>query len=143
METCCCDHLEEQLFPRSSLGEEYVVVHSEARNLVAPDPEFFRILALAPGTRVTTSLPPPDDKFTLDAGQIHELMAWGDFIVTASAAVTIGQFQVSQDSSPGEKATPRSSWSRPWCSTAPATSSWSPPATARTTCSSPRPPAPP
>src|SRR5205823_6354108 len=24
--TCCCDHLEEQLFPRGSLGKEYVVV---------------------------------------------------------------------------------------------------------------------
>src|SRR5581483_2135065 len=32
MKTCCCDHLEEQLFPRSSLGHDYVVVRSEGRS---------------------------------------------------------------------------------------------------------------
>jgi len=31
MKTCCCDHLEEQLFPRSSLAADYAVVRSEGR----------------------------------------------------------------------------------------------------------------
>jgi hypothetical protein len=103
MSTCCCDHLEEQLFPRSSLGADYVVVRSECRNLAGSDadPEFFRVLALDDATDVTTNLPPPDDKFTLAAGAMHEMVVTDDFIVHASKSVMIGQFQVSQDSSLG------------------------------------------
>ncbi len=99
MNTCCCDHLEEQLFPRSSLGHDYVVVRSEGRSHNAPDPEFFRVLALDDNTDVQTSLPPPDDHFTLGAGDMHEVIASDDFVVTATGALMIGQFQVSQDSS--------------------------------------------
>jgi IgGFc binding protein len=98
MKTCCCDHLEEQLFPRSSLGHDYVVVRSEGRSHSVADQEFFRILALTDGTSVQTSLPSPNDSFTLQAGAMREIMTDRDFVVQASEAVMIGQFQVSQDS---------------------------------------------
>ncbi len=105
MKTCCCDHLEEQVFPRSSLGHDYVVVRSEGRSHSSADPEFFRILALDDGTQVTTSLPPPDNSFTLNAGQLHEVMADFDFTVQATKALAIGQFQVSQDAAANEAET--------------------------------------
>jgi hypothetical protein len=98
MNTCCCDHLEEQIFPRSSLGADYVVVRSEGRSHTSPDPEFFRVMALDDATLITTSLPPPDAQFTLDAGQMREMMLMDDYTVHASRPVMIGQFQVSQDS---------------------------------------------
>jgi hypothetical protein len=101
--TCCCDHLEEQLFPRSSLGADYVVVRSESKEHGAADPEFFRILALEDGTNVTTSLAQP---FTLNAGEMKQLMIGDDFVVHADKAIMIGQFQASQDSSPAETGDP-------------------------------------
>jgi hypothetical protein len=104
--TCCCDHLEEQLFPRSSLGTDYVVVRSEGRSHSAPDPEFFRVMALDDMTDVQPSLAPPDDHFTLAAGSLREMMAMEDFTVRASHPVMVGQFQVSQDSSPAETGDP-------------------------------------
>ncbi len=97
MKTCCCDHLEEQIFPRSSLGLDYVVVRSEGRSHSAADPEFFRIMALDDGTMVHTNLPAPDDQFTLNGGQMHEMDVTDDFVVQSTKAVMIGQFQVSQD----------------------------------------------
>src|SRR5205814_6144079 len=97
--TCCCDHLEEQLFPRSSLGQDYVVVRSEARDHKNGDPEYFRVLALTDGTAVQTSLPAPNNQFTLHKGEMRQLMTSDDFVVQASKAVMIGQFQISQDSS--------------------------------------------
>jgi hypothetical protein len=99
MKTCCCDHLEEQLFPRSSLGHDYVVARSEGRSHTGTDPEFFRVLALEDATDVKTTLAPPDDQFTLQAGQMRQIMTTDDFVVTASKAAMIGQFQVSQDAS--------------------------------------------
>jgi hypothetical protein len=104
--TCCCDHLEEQLFPRSSLAGDYVVVRSEGRGHQTPDPEFFRVMALTDGTTVQTTLAAPNDSFTLNAGEMREVMAEDDFTLHASKAVTIGQFQVSQDSSEAETGDP-------------------------------------
>jgi hypothetical protein len=103
---CCCDHLEEQLFPRGSLGADYVVARSEGRAHTAPDPEFFRVLGLEDATDVTTSLASPHDHFTLAAGAMHEIIADDDFTVHASKAVMVGQFQVSQDSSPAKEGDP-------------------------------------
>jgi hypothetical protein len=106
MNNCCCDHLEEQLFPRSSLGQDYVVVRSEGRMHTAGDPEFFRILALEGPTNVRTSLGGRDAAFTLQAGEIHEIMGTDDFTVSSDKAVMVGQFQSSQDSSPAETGDP-------------------------------------
>jgi hypothetical protein len=99
MKTCCCDHLEEQLFPRSSLGSNYVVARSASRNHSSGDPEYFRIMALTDGTTVNTSLAGANAAFTLNAGEMKQVMVNDDFIVQASKAIMIGQFQISQDSS--------------------------------------------
>jgi hypothetical protein len=106
MKTCCCDHLEEQLFPRSSLGQDYVVVRSESREHTSGDPEYFRMMALSDGTTFQTSLPAPDDQFTLNAGEMHQVMTDADFVVHSSKAAMVGQFQTSQDASPAETGDP-------------------------------------
>jgi hypothetical protein len=99
MKTCCCDHLEEQLFPRSSLGKDYVVVHSEGRMHSSMDPEFFRLMALEDGTVIETTLTGASSAFMLNRGEMRQIMTTDDFVVHSSKAVMIGQFQVSQDSS--------------------------------------------
>lgn len=104
--TCCCDHLEEQLFPRSSLGQDYVAVRSEGRAHGNGDPEYFRIMALSDGTMVKTSLASPDDQFTLNAGEMRQVMVDETFVVSASKAVMVGQYQTSQDASPAETGDP-------------------------------------
>ena len=95
-DNCCCDHLEEQLFPRSSLGVDYIAMHSPPRDVSNPEPDYFRILALTNGTTVTTSLPPPDDHFMLNLGDMHEVLVNHDFTVTASHPVMIGDYLLSE-----------------------------------------------
>lgn len=105
-EGCCCDHLEEQLYPRSSLGKEYVVVRTRPRSTGTPEPDYFRIAAQEDGTVVQTSLPSPNDQFTLNKGQIREILTATNFTVTASAAVMIGQFMTSQDANDQKQGDP-------------------------------------
>ena len=96
---CCCDHLEEQLYPRSSLSGEYVAVRSASRDTGGPMPasDWWRVMALSDATSVLTSLPPPDDQFQLNRGEQRQMYVPGDFTVNASAPVMIGQFLVSQE----------------------------------------------
>src|SRR5262249_28096969 len=77
---CCADHLEEQLFPTSSFGTQFVAVKTPLRTkyvkeagfdvgLKPDEPEFWRILADKDDTEVTTSLLPPNNHFSLAAGE--------------------------------------------------------------------------
>ncbi len=96
-DSCCCDHLEEQLFPRSSLGADYIAMRSPPRDAGNdPEPDYFRIIAPRDGTDVTTSLPPPDDHFTLNNGQMHQILVNTDFTVHASHPVMLGQYLLSE-----------------------------------------------
>ncbi|HMI93845.1 MAG TPA: IgGFc-binding protein, partial [Polyangiales bacterium] len=78
---CCADHLEEQLIPDASLGSFYSIARMPPRTKAlaasaGPDdplniaevnePEWVRVIATAEGiTKITTTLPPPDDSFQL------------------------------------------------------------------------------
>ncbi len=105
---CCADHLEEQLFPTSSLGTQFVAVKTPSRTkyaiaagydvtLMTDEPEWWRILAVRDGTLVTTSLPPPYDHFALNAGQAATFFTPADFVVNATDAVSFGQYPGSQE----------------------------------------------
>lgn len=92
---CCADHLEEQLFPDSTLGAHFFIGRMPPRSVALNaafldptidsvgepnEPEFVRIVAVETGiTTITTSLPPPDDIFDLDQGQSQILIATQDF----------------------------------------------------------------
>jgi hypothetical protein len=93
-DSCCCDHLEDQMVPVSSLGMQFVAPHSPFRG--GSEPDIWRVLADADGTVVTTSLPPPDDSFALEAGEFHQMEATSSFTVNASDPVMIGQYLISQ-----------------------------------------------
>jgi hypothetical protein len=91
---CCCDHLEEQLFPVRAWGTDFIAAHSPHRG--SGDLDVWRILAHHPDTTVTTSRPAPDDSFVLGAGEFRELYAAGPFTVHADHGILVGQFLASQ-----------------------------------------------
>ncbi len=104
---CCADHLEEQLFPETSFGTEFVAVKTPLRTVyleeagwdvsVVPDePEFWRILATREDTSVTTNLPPPNNAFFLQRGDVVTFESERDFIVQASHPIAFAQFPASQ-----------------------------------------------
>jgi hypothetical protein len=114
---CCADHLEEQLDPIRTAGYKFVVPHapsvskalSEAGGAVVavPSPEFTRVMAVSNDgpTLVTTTLPPPDDAFTLEArGDFRQLTSWhpfdnrasGDFTIVANQPISVATVQASQ-----------------------------------------------
>jgi hypothetical protein len=106
--SCCADHLEEQITPLRAVGKNYVVgrVPNRSRAVAAaggalapfPEPEIYRVVATADtGTKVTTTLPPPWDTFTLaTAGSFVTISAMQDFTLSADQPVLVGDIQVSQ-----------------------------------------------
>jgi hypothetical protein len=104
---CCADHLEEQLFPTSAFGREFVAVKTPLRTqylreagmtapLNATEPEWWRVLAVRDDTEIRTSLTPPNNRFLLQAGQNVTFSSERDFVLSASAPVSFGQFPGSQ-----------------------------------------------
>ena len=110
---CCADHLEEQLDPIRTAGSRFFAAHAPNRSRavaeagavlagVIEEPEYFRILAVGDEgpIEVTTTLPAPDDHFTLPGrGASLDLVAFHDFHLEASQAVMLASIQASQDAS--------------------------------------------
>jgi hypothetical protein len=88
---CCCDHLEDQIFPTSALGKNFVAAHSPWRG--GTEPDLWRVLADYDGTQVTTA----DGTFTLQAGEYHDFYATVDQVVFADQPIMLAQYLVSQD----------------------------------------------
>jgi len=104
---CCADHLEEQLFPETAFGTQFVAVKTPLRTFyvdqagwdvaVVPDePEYWRILATHEDTSISTDLPPPNNAFFLQRGDFVTFESERDFIVQASDPIAFGQFPASQ-----------------------------------------------
>ncbi len=105
---CCADHMEEQLFPQSAFGTQFVAVKTPSRTkyaslagyqvaVVSDEPEWWRVLATQSNTLVMTSLPPPNDHFTLQPGQSATWFTPADFVLQATGAVAFGQFPGGQE----------------------------------------------
>ncbi len=101
--SCCADHLEQQLFPETALGTQFVAVKTPLRTkyvdaagwnvaLVPDEPEWWRIVATHEDTSVGTDLPPPNDAFFLQRGDSVIFETERDFVVEASHAISFGQF---------------------------------------------------
>ena len=101
-DTCCTDHLEDQLFPTTALGREFAVSRSPVRSTDPSwqEPDVYRVLSSEDGVTVTTSLPAPLNSFTLNAGEFKSLWSDRGFTLTASGAVTLGQVLISQERIP-------------------------------------------
>ncbi len=107
--SCCADHLEEQLDPIRTAGMRFIAPHGPSRTAAVKaagasvalidEPDFFRVVTALPGTTtVKTSLPPPDDSFSLEGrGALRDLSAKASFTVVASQPVLLGNVSPSQE----------------------------------------------
>ncbi len=97
-DTCCTDHLEEQLFPVTALGKEFALARSPLRSTdpAWKEPDIFRVVATTDGTTITTNLPAPYNSFTLGARQQKTFAATTGFTLKASNAVEVSSYLVSQ-----------------------------------------------
>ncbi|HRI64031.1 MAG TPA: IgGFc-binding protein [Polyangium sp.] len=96
-DTCCLDHLEDQMFPAESVGSRYVISRSPLRSTSGyREPDVIRFLGVAEQATVTTTLPPPYDNFTLQPGEVRTTYAQDNFTVTATKPVMVGQLLISQ-----------------------------------------------
>lgn len=98
-ETCCTDHMEQQMFPTAALGWEFAISRSPVRSTNASykEPDIYRVLATTDGTTVLTNLAPPHDRFQLNAGEFSTFYAYEGFTLSSTGgAVMLGQYLVSQ-----------------------------------------------
>jgi hypothetical protein len=108
---CCADHLEEQLFPDAVAGTSFSVARMPSRSYalaeaarsgqvidiaITDEPEWIRVIALADDTEVVTTLPEPDNAFTLDKGQARLFRIEQDFLLDARYPVAVLQALPSQ-----------------------------------------------
>lgn len=105
--SCCADHMEQQLFPETAFGTQFLAVKTPLRSAyleqagwdvsVVPDePEWWRVLSADEDVIVTTGLLPPDDVFFLQRGQSRIFRSERDFTLVATGPVAFGQFPGSQ-----------------------------------------------
>lgn len=101
--TCCADHLEQQMFPVSTWGSDYVAVRSFRRH---EELDAWRILAAYNDTQVTIE---GEDVVvpTLGEGQWFEFESKKDFRISATKPILVGQFLAAQkaptpDDQPGD-----------------------------------------
>lgn len=94
--TCCLDHLEDQMFPVESIGTNYVIPRSPVRSTGGfKEPDVLRFVGAAEVANVTTTLPAPFASFTLQPGEVKTTWTQDDVVVTADKPVMIGQILVS------------------------------------------------
>jgi hypothetical protein len=95
--TPACDHLEESMFPTSTLATEYIVSPPSLPNLAQPKVFRVRIIAIEPGT--TLQYDPPDPTFPTglaNPGDYVEIYSTADFKITASQRVLVSQYMTGQ-----------------------------------------------
>ncbi len=97
-DSCCVDHLEEQVFPVTAMGKKFIVTRSPIRSTGGyVEPDILRFLGVAEKATVKTSLAPPWNEFTLEPGEMKETWADSDIVVESDAPVAVGQILVSQE----------------------------------------------
>jgi hypothetical protein len=97
-DSCCADHLEEQLPPASVWGTHHVVARSQARlvgGALVDAPDLVRIVAGTDGTGVTIDPAPATGCPQLGAGQFCEFYAAGDVEIRSSEPVLVAHLLAS------------------------------------------------
>ena len=93
-DSCCAEHLEEQLLPVSSWGKTYYLPKTKPRGV---EPDEWLIMAALPGTKLkTTPSVPGLDGATLGPGQVAKAFTTESFKLEANGPVQVAQFLVSQ-----------------------------------------------
>lgn len=104
--TCCCDHLEEQVYGLQTWGNTYVASRFPVRNNGAPEPSYWHLFAAEDGTNVHIDRHPevtgiPADDFVMTKGQLMTMTVGGteanpgDFVVTADKPIYLMQYMSS------------------------------------------------
>ena len=109
---CCADHLEEQLDPIRTTGQQFIatlapnrtdaVIAAGATTLGHFDaPEYFRVVATTePGATVRTTLDAPYDSITLAGmGDFVTITATEDFAIKSNQPISVGSVTPSQAAS--------------------------------------------
>jgi len=99
-DSCCTDHLEQQMLPTTALGWKFAISRSPLRSTDPSwkEPDVYRVLATEDGTTVTTNLGGEYASFTLNAGEFKGFWAQGGFTLESSpGAVMVGQYLISQE----------------------------------------------
>lgn len=92
LNTCCADHLEQQLFPTKTWGKRYVASKSYDRG---EESDYWRVLALDDETKIET-VPPQTPIPNLDAGEWFEFGSREHFELISDKPVLLGQFLASE-----------------------------------------------
>lgn len=103
---CCADHLEQQLFPQTTLGRTFIALTTPLRSEalkgagasieVTKQKEYFRVLAGGEFAAITTNLPAPNDKLNIGARNFVRLDVERDFVIQSTQPLVVGQFVASQ-----------------------------------------------
>jgi len=104
---CCADHLEQQLFPVTTLGRTFIALTTPSRTgavseagaritKLAEEQEYFRVLTTGEFPDIITNLEPPYDKLSPGQGGIASIQAARDFTIQATSPVVVGQFVAGQ-----------------------------------------------
>jgi hypothetical protein len=90
--TCCADHLEQQLFPVKSWGLRYLASKTFKRN---QEQDVYRIIAAENNTQVTT-IPPQASIPVLNQGEWVDFESTENFEIIAKKPIMVGQFLASE-----------------------------------------------
>jgi len=93
-DSCCAEHIEQQILPNRAMRSQYVVSRSAPRVPSNPEIDVYRVMALFDLTTVTTNLPGADASFLLGAGEFREIRTNSGFIVDSTSPVHVAQFLV-------------------------------------------------
>ncbi|MCB9595572.1 MAG: IgGFc-binding protein [Sandaracinaceae bacterium] len=93
---CCTEHLEEQVYPTTAWGHDFVITRSPQRGASWAEPDIYRVIADRVRTTITTNLDGANATFTLEPGQWREFYSQRSFVLRADAPVSIEQILVSQ-----------------------------------------------
>jgi hypothetical protein len=98
-DTCCTEHMEEQLFPVTALGKEFAIARSPIRSTDPSgwiEPDLVRVLATVDNTTITTNLPAPHNMFTLRAREQKTFGATTGFALKSDQPIQVASYLVSQ-----------------------------------------------
>lgn len=96
LNTCCADHLEQQLYPIDTWGRRYIASKSYDRGL---ENDWWRLLAAEDNTKIET-FPPQAEIPVLNAGEWFEFPSRAHFEIVSDKPIMVGQF-LAAEQAPG------------------------------------------
>ena len=93
-ESCCADHIEQQMFPLDTWGQRYMAAFSPGRTNTK---DHWRIMAGENNVTVTTNPPQPEaNNVTLNAGEFVAFFSDENFEIQGTGKLMVGQMLASQ-----------------------------------------------